>query len=112
MLRELPKTPWQIRGRDGDAGAPSLGANWALLCNSLRTQVKGLVTQSRLTLYNPVDCSPPGSSFHGILLARILEWVAMPSSRGSSQPKDRTWVSCMAAIREALTPQSLVLNEQ
>ena len=38
-------------------------------------------------------CSPPGSSVHGILQARILEWVAMPSSRGSSQPRDQTRVS-------------------
>ena len=37
-----------------------------------------------------MDCSPPGASVHGILQARILEWVAMPSSRGSSQPRDRT----------------------
>ena len=42
--------------------------------------------QSCLTLGDPMDCSPPGSSVHGILQARILEWVAMPSSRGSSQP--------------------------
>ena len=41
--------------------------------------------QSYLTLCNCVDCSPPGSSVHGILQARILEWVAMPSSRGSSR---------------------------
>ena len=41
----------------------------------------------------PMDCGPPGSSVHGILQARILEWVAMPSSRGSSQPRDRTQVS-------------------
>ena len=40
-----------------------------------------------------MDCSLPGSSVHGILQARILEWVAMPFSRGSSQPRDRTWVS-------------------
>ena len=40
--------------------------------------------QSCLTLFDPMDCSPPGSSAHGILQARILEWVAMPSSRGSS----------------------------
>ena len=40
-----------------------------------------------------MDCSPPGSSVHGILQARILEWVAMPSSRGSSQPRDQTQVS-------------------
>ena len=49
--------------------------------------------QSCLTPCEPVDCSPPGSSVHGILQARILEWVAIPSSRGSSQPKDRTHVS-------------------
>ena len=46
-----------------------------------------------LTLCNPMDCSPPGSSVHGILQARILEWVAMPSSGGSSRPRNRTSVS-------------------
>ena len=46
-----------------------------------------------VTLCNPMDCSPPGSSVHGILQARILEWVAMPFSRGSSWPRDRTHVS-------------------
>ena len=45
-------------------------------------------TQSGLTLCDPMDCSPPGSSVLGILQARILEWVAMPFSRGSSQPRD------------------------
>ena len=39
-------------------------------------------------LCDPVDCSPPASSVHGIVQARILEWVAMPTSRGSSQPRD------------------------
>ena len=43
-----------------------------------------------LTLCDPLDCSLPGSSVHGILQARILEWVAMPSFRGSSQSRDRT----------------------
>ena len=48
------------------------------------------------TLCNPVSCSPPGSSAHGISQARILEWVAMPSSRGSSRPKDlMSYVSCI-----------------
>ena len=42
------------------------------------------------TLCNPMDCSPPGSSVHGILQARTLEWVAMPSYRGSSQPESLT----------------------
>ena len=53
----------------------------------------GLVAQSCPTLCNPMDCSPPGSSLHGILQARILEWVAMPFSRRSSQPRDQTPVS-------------------
>ena len=45
-------------------------------------------------LCNPMDCSLPGSSVCGIFQARILEWVAMPSSRGSSWPRDRNQVSC------------------
>ena len=55
-----------------------------------------LVTQSCLTLCNTMDCSPPGSSVHEILQERILEWVATPFSRGSSWPRDWTWVSCIA----------------
>ena len=50
------------------------------------------------TLCDPIDCSLPGSSVHGIFQARILEWVVMPSSRVSSQPRDGTsvsYVSCM-----------------
>ena len=43
-----------------------------------------------------IDCSSPGSSVHGILQARILQWVAISSSRGSSQPRDQTQVSCTA----------------
>ena len=54
--------------------------------------------QSCLTLHNPMDWSPPGSSVYGILQARILEWVAMPSSRGSSWPRDWTWVSSVSCI--------------
>ena len=55
-----------------------------------------LVPQSCLTLCDLMDCSPPGSSVHGILQARILEWVAVSFSRGSSQPRDRTQVSWIA----------------
>ena len=47
-----------------------------------------LVAQLCLTLCDPVDCSPTGSSVHRILQARILEWVAIPFSRVSSQPRD------------------------
>ena len=52
------------------------------------------VAQSCLTLCDPMDCSLPGSS-HGIFHARVLEWVAISFSRGSSPPGDRTWVSCI-----------------
>ena len=55
-----------------------------------------LVTHSCPTLCNPMDYSPPGSSVHGILQARILEWVAMPSSMESSQGRDRIQVSGIA----------------
>ena len=52
--------------------------------------------QSRLTLCDPVDCSLPGFSVHGIFQARILEWVAISSSRGSSWPRHHTWVSSIS----------------
>ena len=58
--------------------------------------MKVKVTQSCLTLCVPTDHSPPGSSVCGILQARILEWVAIPFSRGSSQPRDETQVSHIA----------------
>ena len=54
------------------------------------------VAQSCSTLCNPMDCSLPGSSVCGILQARILEWVAIPFSRASSQPRDQTQLSCIA----------------
>ena len=56
------------------------------------------VAQLCLTLCDPMNCSPPGSSVPGILQARILEWVAMSSSRGSSWPRDGTHVSCGSCI--------------
>ena len=52
-----------------------------------------LLVQSCPTLCNPMDCSLSGSSVHGILQAKILEWVAISFSRASSQPRDLTWVS-------------------
>ena len=51
---------------------------------------------SQVWLCHPMDCNPPGSSVHGILQARILEWVAMPSSRWPSQPRNLTQVSYIA----------------
>ena len=68
-----------------------------LLClNSPCVCVFVLVAQSCLTLCNPFDCSPPVSSVYGISQARILEWVAITFSRGSSRHRDKTQVSCIA----------------
>ena len=54
-----------------------------------------LAAQSCPTVCDPMDCRPPGSSVQGILQVRILEWVAISSSRGSSRPRDGTHVSCI-----------------
>ena len=47
---------------------------------------------------HPMDCSPPGSSVHGIFQAKMLEWVAISSSRGSSQPRGQTFIFCVSCI--------------
>ena len=60
------------------------------------SKVDILVAQLCLTLCDPMNCSLPGSSVHGILQARILKWLAIPFSKGSSQPRDQTQVSCIA----------------
>ena len=74
----------------------SLGIYW---------KVKVLVAQLCLTLCDPMDCSPAGSSVYGILQARILEWVAIPFSRRSSQLRDWTQVSCIASRFFTTEPQ-------
>ena len=72
---------------------------------------------SSVWLWDSMECSPPGSSVHGISQARILEWVAMSSSRGYSPPRDQTCVSCIGrrilyhwATREAIKIYALVLK--
>ena len=72
--------PANIKGRETEAAFESV-------C---------LKVQSCRDLCDPMDCSPPSSSVREILQARILEWVAVPFSRGSSWPRDRTHVSCIA----------------
>ena len=62
-------------------------------------QSESEVAQSCPTLCDPMDCSLPRSSIHGIFQARVLEWVAISFSRGSSQPTDRTWVSLIVGRR-------------
>ena len=61
------------------------------------THSESEVAQSCPTLCNPMDCSLPGSSVHGIFQARVLKWVAISFSRGSSQPRDWTRVSCITS---------------
>ena len=91
-------------------------------CQMLNTLVRMYLAASKRsdiahscpTLCDPVDCSLQGSSVHGIFQARVLEWVAISFSSGSSQPRDRTQVSCIAgrrftiwATREALSLSKL-----
>ena len=63
---------------------------------SIGTWYVGSVAQSCATLCDPIDCSPPCSSVHGFFQARILYWVAISSSRGFSQPRDWTCISCVS----------------
>ena len=66
----------------------------SLSCND----VLCVFSQLCLTVCDHMDCGPPGSSVHGIIQARILEWVAISSSRGSSQPRNWTHISCGSCI--------------
>ena len=77
----------------------TLGINLDIYLSILRSkhiQSESEVAQSCLNLCDPMDCSLPGSSIHGIFQARVLEWVAISFSRGSSRPRDGTWVSLLA----------------
>ena len=65
-------------------------------CDSSTKESKSVSHSVVSNSLQPMDCSPPGSSVHGILQARILEWVAIPFSRGSSQPRDQIQISCIA----------------
>ena len=76
----------------------SLGIEYSSLCYTVGSCCLSMcsVTQSNPTLCDPMACSPPGSSVHGILQARILEWVAISFYMGSSWPRNWTGVSCIA----------------
>ena len=70
------------------------------------------VAQSCPTLCNPMDCSLPGSSVHGVFQAMVLEWIAISFSSGSSEPRDRTWVSCTVDRRFTVWATREVYNEK
>ena len=81
--------------------------------SNLRGEKWALVTPSCPTLCDPMDCKLPGSSVHGILQARLLEWVATSFYRGSSWPRDQTWVFRTAGrlFTAWATSEALYVNE-
>ena len=91
-LSSLPQKVPTLPTSCSALGAPSYQVSWRVSGSPPATpgapclECACVHTQSCPTLYNPMDCSPPGSSVHGISQARILEWVAISSPRGSSQP--------------------------
>ena len=99
--------PAEPPGKPKNTGVHSLFLQWIfptqesnrglLHCRCILYQLsyQGSPTRSCLTLCNPIDCSLLGSSVHGLSQAKILEWVAIPFSRGPSQPKDQTLISCL-----------------
>ena len=94
FYQELPSSGFSWSSSQASGGCPVFSQYYFLFCMDIEKKMKVLVAQSCPTLCNPMDYGPPGSSVHGILQGRILEWVAMPFSRGFSQPRDWTWVSC------------------
>ena len=80
-------------------GERGSGMDWEIRIDTYT--IDGCVCQllSHVRLFaTPIDCSRPGSSVHGILQARILEWAAMPFFRESYPPWDRTWVCCVSCV--------------
>ena len=71
--------------------------NWQSMVRQ-NSRVCDKLFESCLTLWEPMDCSLPGSSLHGIFQARIPDWVVTPSSKGSCQPSNRTHVSYVSCI--------------
>ena len=76
-----------------------------VLCVCARACVCVSVAQRCLTFCSPMDCSPPGSSVHGILQARILDWVAISSCRGASRSRDQTLISFGFCTRRGILYQ-------
>ena len=117
-LRELVMDTWCATGH-GVAKSQTRLSDWTemnwtdgwftMLCQFRACIYAQLL--SHVWFRDPMDCSPPGPSVHGISQARILEWVAISFSRGSSWPRDWTWVSCTAGSRSAIKSKRKV-NEK
>ena len=100
VVRSEMGAEWQSGARSPVAGIHALRIPPCLHARSL---------QSCLTLWDPMGCNLPGSTVHGILQARILEWVATPSFGGSSQPRDRTPPCLLCLLRWQVSSLPLVL---
>ena len=89
-------------------------SDWTELTSSVgkESESESEVTQSCSTLCDPMDYSLPGSSLHGILQARVLEWVAISSSRGSSWPRDQTHVSSVSCLAGRLFTHRAITETQ
>ena len=101
---------WIRPTANGHNGTFWSALNFLNLNRSGNRHILVLITQLCPTLCDPKNCSQLVSSVHGISQTRLLEWVAFPFSRGSSRPRDWTWISCIAgrfftiwAIRETKT---------
>ena len=94
--------PWDSPGKN-----TGVGCLFLLQCMKVKSDSE--VTQSFPTLSDPMDCSLPGFSVHGIFQVRVLEWVAISFSRGSSWPRDQTQVCCIAGRCYAISARLPVL---
>ena len=95
--REVGYSPWGLKELDMTEWLSMHAGEWKRIGFIIGKEVKSL--SHVWTLCDPIDYSPQGSSVHGILQARVLEWVAISFSRGSSWPRDRTQVSCIVGRR-------------
>ena len=98
----MPSSRWSFHPRDQThISYVSCIGRWIIYLKVPRfftlgkPRMKVLVAHLCQILCNLTDYSPPGSSGHRILQAKILEWVTIPFSRGSYQPRDQTWISCL-----------------
>ena len=96
-IQETPSSIPELGSSLKEGIGYTLHDSWASLMAQQVKKSESEVAQSCLTLCDPTDCSLRGFSIHGIFQARVPEWVAISFSRGSFQPRDRTWVSYIAS---------------
>ena len=99
----LPRHPWDSPGKN-----TGVGCHFFLQCMKVKSESE--VVQLCPTLSDSRDCSLPGSSIHGTFQARVLEWGAIAFSTGSSQPRDQTRVSRIAADALPSEPSGKIIT--